>query len=48
MNKSLLPTVLQYRQFLDAAVKKFGISIGEARTKYGNFTIQEWEDLLTK
>ena len=43
--KSLPPCGL-YGRFLEIAVEKLGISIDEARSKYGQYTIQQWETLL--
>ena len=42
------PTVEDYRILLHMAVEKFHISFDNARMKYGRFTYQEWENLLTE
>jgi hypothetical protein len=41
-----LPTVSEYSKYLQIAIKKFGITIDEARSRYGLFTTSEWEKLL--
>lgn len=46
--KNVLPPCLMYKEFLQKAVKKFKISIDEARDRYGLLTINEWETLLSK
>lgn len=46
MNKEKLPPILVYKKFLDKAVKKFKISIEEARAKYGMYTTADWEKLI--
>jgi|688.fasta_scaffold37842_15 hypothetical protein len=43
-----LPTVADYRILLHKAVETFNISFENARMKYGKFTYQDWENLLTK
>lgn len=41
-----LPTSKVYGYNLYKAIQKFGISESEARSKYGNYTIKQWDDLL--
>jgi hypothetical protein len=43
-----LPNCEDYRILLHKAVKTFNISFENARMKYGKFTYQDWENLLTK
>lgn len=45
-NKDLLPPSGKYSEYLQLAISKFGISINEARSKYGQYTIGQWEELL--
>ncbi len=44
--KNLLPPIMEYSKNLQLAVRKFGITIDEARDKYGKYTIGQWNDLL--
>lgn len=44
--QSKLPTVQLYSRFLEIANEKLGISIEEARAKYGLYTVKQWETLL--
>lgn len=41
-----LPPCELYARFLEIAVEKLKITIDEARSKYGQYTVQEWETLL--
>ena len=41
-----LPTVHLYTRFLEIAEEKLSISREEARSKYGLYTVKEWETLL--
>ena len=45
-NQEKLPPIELYSRFLDIAVEKLSITKDEARSKYGQFTIKEWEQLL--
>ena len=41
-----LPPAHLYGRFLQLAVEKLNVTEAEARSKYGNYTIQEWETIL--
>jgi len=41
-----LPPCLLYKRFLDIAEEKLNISREEARIKYGQYTVKQWEELL--
>lgn len=41
-----LPSCELYRRFLEIAEEKLNITKDEARAKYGQYTVQEWETLL--
>ena len=41
-----LPTIYLYSRFLEIAEEKLSISKDEARSKYGLYTVKEWETLL--
>ena len=43
-----LPTVNQYREYLEIARFKFNLSIDECRNRFGLYTIAQWEQLLKK
>ena len=45
-HQNSLPSCYLYSRFLDIAEEKLGISRDELRTKYGKYTISEWEKLL--
>lgn len=45
-NQKSLPPCNMYKRFLDIAVEKFNITKDEARNKYGQYTIGEWETML--
>ena len=42
-----IPTVMDYKNYLDKICKKQGITIDEARDKYGKFTYNQWRTLLS-
>ena len=41
-----LPTCHLYGRYLEIAEEKLGITKDEARTKYGQYTVKEWETIL--
>jgi hypothetical protein len=41
-----LPPCHLYGRFLEIAEEKLNITKDEARAKYGQYTVQEWETLL--
>ena len=41
-----LPPCQLYGRYLEIAEEKLGITKDEARTKYGQYTVKEWETLL--
>ena len=41
-----LPPAQLYGRFLEIAVEKLQITEQEARSKYGNYTVKQWETLL--
>lgn len=41
-----LPSCHLYGRFLEIVQEKLGITIEEARNKYGLYTVAEWEKLL--
>jgi len=41
-----LPGCHLYGRYLEIAVEKLGITETEARTKYGQYTVKQWEQLL--
>lgn len=45
-NKELFPPIKLYSEYLHKIVVKFGISIDNARNKYGLYTINQFENLL--
>ncbi len=45
-HQASLPPAHLYGRFLEIAVEKLNISKDEARAKYGQYTVQEWEELL--
>lgn len=45
-HQASLPPAHLYGVFLGKAVEEFQISIDEARSKYGNYTVSQWETLL--
>lgn len=45
-NKTLMPPIMAYANYLSEASKKFNISINEARNRYGSYTEGDWETLL--
>jgi len=47
-DSNLYPTIMDYKNYLESAVTRFGISLDEARTKFGMYTYKEWNNLLYK
>ena len=45
-NQNILPPCKLYSTYLGMAKEKLSISLEEARSKYGTFTIEQWEKLL--
>lgn len=45
-HQETLPPAHLYGRFLEIAVEKLGITEQEARSKYGNYTVAQWETLL--
>ena len=45
-HQNKLPPCHLYGRFLDIAETKLNISKDEARAKYGQYTVKEWESLL--
>jgi hypothetical protein len=43
---STLPSCQMYAEYLKAAQNKFNITNEEARSKYGSYTINQWNQLL--
>lgn len=43
---NVYPLINHYNDFLQKAINKFGITLNEARTKYGLFTYNQWNELL--
>lgn len=41
-----IPSVHLYKRYLEIASEKLGITIEEARNKYGLYTVKQWEELL--
>lgn len=41
-----LPPAHLYGRFLEIAVEKLNIDEQEARNKYGQYTVQQWESIL--
>ena len=41
-----LPPVIMYKDYLKRIVNKENITIDEARKKYGQYTINQWNKLL--
>ena len=41
-----LPTVANYRNYLNQASQKFNFSLDQCRDKFGLFTIKQWKRLL--
>lgn len=41
-----LPPCMLYGRYLKIAVEKLGITEQEARSKYGQYTVKQWETLL--
>jgi len=45
-HQASLPPCELYGRFLEMAIDKLGVTKDEARSKYGQYTVQEWEALL--
>lgn len=45
-HQASLPPCHLYGRYLEIAEEKLGITKDEARNKYGNYTVGEWEQLL--
>ena len=45
-HQNSLPSCHLYSRFLELAEQLLNISKDEARTKYGQYTVQQWEQLL--
>ena len=41
-----LPSCTLYKRYLEIAQEKLNITIAEARSKYGQYTVKQWETLL--
>lgn len=46
VSQECLPPCHLYGRYLEIAEEKLGITKEEARTKYGQYTVKEWETLL--
>lgn len=46
INKTKLPGILLYSKYLSLASLKFKISIEKCRSKFGLYSIEQWENLL--
>jgi len=45
-HQNSLPLPHLYGRFLEIVKEKLNIPEAEARTKYGNYTVKQWEQLL--
>jgi hypothetical protein len=45
-HQNSLPPAQLYGRFLEIAIETLNITEQEARTKYGQYTVQQWEQLL--
>ena len=45
-HQNSLPPCQLYKRYLEIATEKLDISIEDARNKYGQYTVKEWEQLL--
>ena len=45
-HQNSLPPAQLYGRFLEIATETLNITEKEARTKYGQYTVQQWETLL--
>jgi len=45
-HQNSLPSGHLYSRYLELAEEKLNISINEARDKYGQYTVAQWEKLL--
>ena len=48
MDKTKLPPILLYRDYLNMASTRFNLTMDQCRDKYGLYTIEEWEDLFSR
>lgn len=46
-NADVLPPAIEYGENIRAASAKFGISIDNCRLFFGNYTIEQWNKILT-
>lgn len=46
MNENKLPPCEMYHCLILAASLKFNISVAKARSRYGQYTIKQWNELL--
>lgn len=46
-NADVLPPAIEYGENIRAASAKFGISINNCRLFFGNYTIEQWNKILT-
>ena len=46
IDKTKLPPISLYSKYLNIASMRFRLSMDECRSKYGLFTINQWESLL--
>jgi len=46
-HQNSLPPCELYGRFLEIAVSKLNITIDEARSKYGLYTVKQWEQVLS-
>ena len=46
IDKTKLPNISLYSKYLNIASLRFNLSMDECRSKYGLFTINQWESLL--
>jgi hypothetical protein len=46
MNENLLPPILMYKEFIIIASIRFNVDISIIRSKYGLFTLSQWNELL--
>lgn len=46
VGNDVLPPAGKYSEYLQLASSKFGITVDQARSKYGQYTIGQWEELL--
>lgn len=41
-----LPTIENYRNYLNVASIRFNLSLNECRNNFGKFTVKQWLNLL--